>query len=197
MKPGAVKPSACGAPALALAAGAPPDGPSSPLALAAIPVGVVVERRRAISPWLDFVWRPISVLDGAPTAAPWTALGAEGDVHTFYAGLAAIELYRTETASYRANLTSGTPALWVVLRPTGAEPPYQVFAVTADPAEGEAFTEAGNDVVEPVPMPRSVARTLEAFVAEHHVERPPPQRQRNRAAPDEPRPRRGREENGE
>jgi hypothetical protein len=196
MKTGAVKRSACGAPAFAPVSGAPADGRSSPVALAAIPVGVIVERRKAASPWLDFVWRAVSVLDGAPAAAPWTLLGAEGDVSTFYAGLAPIELYRTETANYHANLTSGTPVLWVVLRPTGAAPPYQVFAVTADPAEGEAFTEAGNDLVEPVPMPRSVARTLEAFVAEHHVERPPPQRQRNRAARDEPRPRRGREEIG-
>ena len=45
------------------------------------------------------------------------------------------------------------PLLWVVLRPTGAEPPYDVLAVTADPAEGEASTEAGNDLVETVPMP--------------------------------------------
>jgi uncharacterized protein DUF3305 len=197
MKPGAAKRSAGAAPPFAPVAGAAADSRSSPAALAAIPVGVIVERRRATSPWLDFVWRPVSVLDGAPTAAPWTALGAEGDVHTLYAGPATIELYRTETANYRANLTSGTPALWVVLRPSGAEPPYQVFAVTADPAEAEAFTEAGNDLVEPVPMPRSVARTLEAFVAEHHVERLPPQRQRSRAAPDEPRPRRRGEENGE
>ena len=38
-----------------------------------------------------------------------------------------IELHRTETANYRSNLDSGTPALWVVLRPTGAEPPYEVL----------------------------------------------------------------------
>ena len=72
---------------------------------------------------------------------------------TFYAGAATIELHRTETANYISNLESGAPLLWVVLRPTGAEPPYDVMTVTADPAEGEAFTEAGNDLVETVPMP--------------------------------------------
>ncbi len=78
---------------------------------------------------------------------------------------------------------SGAPLLWVVLRPTGAEPPYDVLAVTADPAEGEAFTEAGNDLVETVPMPDSIAEALEAFIAEHHVERPFFKRQRDRADP--------------
>ena len=42
--------------------------------LARIPVGVMVERRKATSPWIDFVWRPVSVLPGEPAAAPWTLL---------------------------------------------------------------------------------------------------------------------------
>jgi hypothetical protein len=55
------------------------------------------------------------------------------------------------------------------LRPTGTEPPYQLFAVTADPAEGEALTEAGNDVIEAVPMPPAIRDAVAAFVSEHHV----------------------------
>ena len=48
----------------------------SPVApLLRIPVGVVVERRKANSPWVDFVWRPVAVLGGLPDAAPWTKLG--------------------------------------------------------------------------------------------------------------------------
>jgi hypothetical protein len=92
-----------------------------------------------------------------------------------------IDLHRTETANYLDNLQSGNPQLWVVLRPTGSVPPYEVIAVTADPAEGEAFTEAGNDLVETVPMPGPIVRTLEAFIAEHHVERPFFKRQRDEA----------------
>ena len=153
----------------------------SSTALVRIPVGVVVERRKAASPWLDFLWRPVSVLSGEPAAAPWTPLGSEGDVHTFYAGPAVVELFRTETANYLGNLGSGTPSLWVVLRPTGAEPPYEVFAVTADPAEGEAFTEAGNDLVDTVPMPNTIVQVLGAFIAEHHVERPFYKRHRDHA----------------
>lgn len=153
-------------------------------ALATIAVGVVVERARAASPWIDFVWKPLAVLAGRPEAAPWTQLSAEGETATFYAGPAEIALYRTETAYYRDNLATGAPRLWVALRATGVEPPYEVFAVTADPAEGEALTEAGNDLVDVVPMPPPIREVVEAFVAEHHVERPFVKRKRDRADPE-------------
>ena len=106
------------------------------------------------------------------------------DRATFYAGAAEIELYRTETANYRDNLGSGAPMLWVALRPTGVEPPYELFAVTADPAEGEAWTGVGTDLVDVVPMPEAVRAVVDAFVAEHHVERPVLKRKRDRADPE-------------
>ena len=80
-------------------------------ALVSIPVGVVVERHKAASPWLDFVWRPASILTGVPSAEPWTPLGPVGDTTSFYAGTATIELHRTETANYLGNLGSGAPCL--------------------------------------------------------------------------------------
>ena len=144
----------------------------SATALVRIPVGVVVERRKAKSPWLDFLWRPVSVLAGAPSAAPWTPIHAAAETTLFYAGDAVIELHRTESTNYRDNLTSGAPALWVVLRATASGPGYEVLAVTADPAEGEAFTDPGNDLIETVPMPAAIAATIGNFIAEHHVERP-------------------------
>ena len=148
-----------------------------------IPVGVVVERRKAASPWIDFTWRAVSVLPGEPVAAPWTQLSAGGDVASFYAGATTIALYRSETAHYRDNLAA-TPSLWVALRPTGVEPPYELVAVTADPAEGEGFTQNGDHLVEAVPMPEAVRAVVEAFVAEHHVERPFVKRKRDRADPE-------------
>jgi uncharacterized protein DUF3305 len=93
---------------------------SAPTALARIAVGVVVERRKSASPWIDVVWRPTGVLAGAPDAAPWTTLEAGDERASFYAGAAEIALYRTETGHYRDNLNSGRPSLWVSLRPTGA-----------------------------------------------------------------------------
>ena len=152
-------------------------------ALVRIPVGIVVERRKAVSPWIDFVWQAVAALPGQPDTEAWTVLSAEGDTTTFYAGGAEIELYRSETGNYRDNLASGTPSVWVALRPTGAEPPYAVAAVTADPAEGEGFTEAGSDLVEAVPMPDVIRAAVADFVAEHHVERDFVKRKRDRADP--------------
>jgi hypothetical protein len=149
-----------------------------------IAVGIVVERRKAASQWIDFTWRPVTILAGQPDAAPWTVLSSTADTTSFYAGSTEVALYRTETGSYRDNLASGAPSLWVALRPTGVEPPYEIVAVTADPAEGESFTQAGDDIVEALPMPASVRDVVEAFVAEHHVERPFFKRKRDRADPE-------------
>ena len=156
---------------------------SGPSPLARIPVGVVVERRKAMSRWVDFVWQPVGVLPGRPDTAPWTVLSSSEDRDTYYAGPAEIELYRTETEFYRDNLASAAPSLWIALRPTGVEPPYSIAAVTADPAEGEGYTQAGDDLVEAVPMPQTVREIVAAFVAEHHVERPFEKRKRDRADP--------------
>jgi Protein of unknown function (DUF3305) len=155
----------------------------SPAALARIPVGVVVERRKARSPWIEFLWRPVFVFAGEPSAEPWTALGSTEDITLFYAGAAAVELYRTETANYSGNLESDGPLLWVILRPTGSEPAYRLLSVTADPAEGEALAAAGNDLVETVPMPAMIAREVADFVGRHHVEEPFFKRRRDGAEP--------------
>jgi hypothetical protein len=149
-----------------------------------IPVGVVVERRKATSPWADFIWRPVAVLAGLPEAAPWTTLAVAPDVETFYAGAADIELFRTEADYYRQNLVSGAPLVWVALDATGREPPYAIAAVTADPAEGEGLTEPGQSIVEAVAMPEPVRAAIAAFVAEHHVEQTFEKRVRNRADPE-------------
>jgi hypothetical protein len=149
--------------------------------LATIPVGVVVERSKAASQWLDFHWRPTAVLTGIPDTPLWTKLSDDGERATFYAGPAEIELHRSETANYRTNLATGEPLLWIVLRRTESEPPYKVFAVHADPAEGEAMTEAGDDLIETVAMPEVVQDAVAAFIAEHHVERQFVKRKRDRA----------------
>jgi Protein of unknown function (DUF3305) len=131
--------------------------------------------------WADFLWRPVSVLAGETSAAPWTPLAAEAETALFFAGETDIELHRTETVNYRDNLNSGRPALWVALRPVASEPPYEILAVTADPSEGEAFTDAGSYIVEAVPMPPDVAEAIGRFIAEHHVERPFVKRRRRPA----------------
>jgi Protein of unknown function (DUF3305) len=152
--------------------------------LATISVGVLVERSKSTSQWTDFIWRPAGVLTGVPDTPPWTRLSEEGERAMFYAGAADIELYRTETANYRDNLRLETPLLWVILRPIEGDPPYELASVTADPAEGEAMTETGTNLVETVVMPKPMQETIAAFVAEHHVEQVFVKRKRDRANPD-------------
>jgi hypothetical protein len=153
-------------------------------ALARIPVGVIVERQKAASPWIEFVWRAVAVLSGEPETQPWTVLSSNENVTRFYAGSGEIELHRSETANYLSNLASEAPAVWVALRQCEGKPPYRVFAVTVDPTEGESFTEAGNDLVEALEMPDAIRGLLAQFVAEHHIERQFVKRQRDRADPE-------------
>jgi hypothetical protein len=149
-----------------------------------IPVGVVVERRKADSPWVDFVWRGVGVLPDEPEMAPWTVLREQYDATLYYAGRAVVDLYRSETERYRENMASGSPGIWIVLSPSEGPWPYAVSAVTADPAEGEAFTESGTNLVEAVPMPEALREAIESFIAEHHVEREFVKRERRRADPE-------------
>lgn len=151
--------------------------------LVRIPVGVVVERSKAESQWIDFTWQAVAVLPGLPDKAAWSVLREESGRTTFYAGHAEIALHASDTAQYRDNLSTGQPKLWVVLRPTGAEPPLDVVCVTADGSEGEGFTAAGDDIVDHVPMPEPIRSTVEAFIAEHHVEQTFYKRTRKRADP--------------
>jgi hypothetical protein len=154
------------------------------LPLLRIPVGIVVERRKVDSPWADFVWRGVAVLPDEPDTKPWTVLREEEERTLFYAGSATVDLYPSETERYRDNLASGRPSLWIVLSPAEGHWPYSVAAATADPAEGEAFTEAGSNIVEVVPMPEVMRETIESFIAEHHVERQFFKRKRRRADPE-------------
>ena len=157
---------------------------SAALPVLRIRLGVVVERRQAVSPWIDFVWRGIGVLPDEPEMRPWTVIREQEGTTLFYAGSATIDLYRSETARYRDNLAAGAPSVWIVLTPSEGAWPYAVSAVTADPGEGEAFTDAGANLVEAVPMPEALLEAIENFVAEHHVETEFVKRERRRADPE-------------
>jgi hypothetical protein len=144
-------------------------------------IGIIVERRQSSNLWVQASWLPVGILPGVPAAAPWTKIDERESVVSFYAGSAEIVLYSTEAANYRDNLASGQPRIWIALRETSGAEPIEIAGVTADPAEGEAMTEAGNDIVEAVPMPPEIAATVTAFVAQHHVERGFFKRMRNKA----------------
>ncbi|MCT7377180.1 DUF3305 domain-containing protein [Chelativorans salis] len=144
-------------------------------------VGVIVERRALKSQWADHAWVPVAALVGAPAAAPWTVLDEMPDATRYYAGAFQLEFFASETGMYRDNLRSGQPSLWVSLRASRTPPGITLHLVTADPAEAEALTEPGTDIIEAVPMPPEIQNRLAAFVKAHHVERPFIKRKRDRA----------------
>jgi hypothetical protein len=144
-------------------------------------VGIVLEHRRIDHPWQADRWKVVDVLPGQPAAEPWTVL-AEGDGwRRCYAGAVELELFRGETASYRDNLASSRPAVYVVLRRAQDGVGVAVREATVDPGEIEAHSDAGDDIIEAFPLPASIAAWIEDFVARHHVERPFYKRRRDRA----------------
>lgn len=145
---------------------------------------MIVERQVLDNPWIDHAWKPVAVLVGAPAAAPWTVLTETPRATHYYAGAFELMFFGSDTGMYRDNLRSGSPSLWVSLRPTATPPGVALQLVTADPAEGEALTEPGTDIIEAVPMPPTIQQRLAAFIEAHHVERPFVKRKRDRADPE-------------
>ena len=86
----------------------------------------MVERSKSASPWSDYSLAAGQRAHRRAGDAAWTKLSDDGERATFSAGAATIELHRTETTNYRGNLTNDEPLLWVVLRPSEAEMPYEL-----------------------------------------------------------------------
>lgn len=144
-------------------------------------VGVVLRRRVIDNPWIDHIWSPVTILEQVPETAPWTVLSQETDATLYYAGHATIDLFSTDTASYRDNLADGAPLIWVALRRQDGGSELELTKVTADPTEGEAIFESGTDVIGTVPMPPDIASWIAEFVDEFHVEQVFHKRKRDRA----------------
>src|SRR3546814_1612672 len=70
------------------------------------------------------------------------------------------------SSDLRDNLGSARPCIWVSLRPSDAPPGIALQTVTADPAEGEALTEPGTDIIEAVPMPQAIQARSEEHTSE-------------------------------
>jgi hypothetical protein len=147
-------------------------------------VGVILERRKAKSPWLDTIWEAQAVLPEPATAEAGAGLGANGDGELIYGGQAVLEAHTIETQFYRDNMTSGAPRIWVVLRPQPDGTRPEIIKVTCDPTEGEGYTETGWDIVNMVPMAEPIQLALAAFIADHHVDQPFIKRKRDRQDPE-------------
>lgn len=149
-----------------------------------IPVAVLVERRPGASPWAEWSWRVVEVLEEAPDLPPWTVLREEAGRTLFLAGRTEVELHPTDTTNYRDNLQADPPLIWVVLREAEAPPGLRLYTVTVDAGEAHLYADVGNDLLEALAMPARMRAAVEAFVAQHHVERTFLKRRRDRADPE-------------
>jgi Protein of unknown function (DUF3305) len=147
-------------------------------------VGVVLEKRKARSQWLDVIWEARVLLAEPPDAAPGSPLGRDGDGELFYGGAATLEAHTVGTPYYRDNISTGQPRIWVVLRPPEGDGLPEIVKVTCDPTEGEGYTETGWNTVNVVPMPEPVLAALMVFIDEHHIDQPYIKRKRDRADPE-------------
>lgn len=149
-----------------------------------LPVAVLAERRPGVTPWAEHAWSVVEVLEEIPPVAPWSVLREDAGRTLYFAGSAEIALYPTDTDNYIHNLQQERPNVWVVLRPTEDAPGFRLHAATVDAGEAHIFTEAGDDLVEALPLPPGLRLVMERFIAEHHRDRSFHKRRRDRADPE-------------
>ena len=153
-----------------------------------IPLAILVERRALDNPWQDCQWRALAVLTDPPPEAGkgWTWLRSEGPHQHYLAGVLPLHLWPDDVGSYRFNLESATPSLYVVLRPDDSAPehPYRLVMISAAPDEVQPLMESGSDLIDAVPMPPSLQAQLAAFITAHPVEQNFVKRQRKSWAPE-------------
>ena len=142
-----------------------------------MPVGVVVERREIDNSWQDYEWQPVAVFPGAPEVDDWRGI-EEGDGWIrFHAATLPLELHRGETEAYKVNLSYDPPGVYVVLRDKFEdedEDDHEVrpFLATVSPYEAQDYLDAGDDIIERVPMPDGMIAWIQAFIDQHHVDEP-------------------------
>ena len=141
-----------------------------------MPVGIVVERRDSSHPWQDYAWLPVAVIPGAPPAdpsGPWKKLREGEGWKQYLAGTLTVEIHRTDTEAYLDCLSADPPLVFVVLQEE-LEGEHEVtpFLATVSTYEAQDYADAGENIVEGVPMPESMIAWLRAFIDAHHVEQP-------------------------
>jgi hypothetical protein len=158
-------------------------GNRRPSAPERISLGIVLKRSRARDVWGSDVWRVDRLLLGGGAADVGRAVPEEDGSTRYYAGSLSLALFADQVESYRYNLGSRTPAVYVVLRPADGALALEPFLVTVCPVEAQDYMDDGEEVVEAVPMPDAIAAWLGGFVARFPAPEPFRKRKRDDKAP--------------
>lgn len=144
-----------------------------------LPLGVVVRRVPGVTRWAQWSWKAVAVLPGA-APADWREMRREGEAVEYHAATLPLVLWRTDAEAYRVNLSDTPPSIYVVLRESQDDRPFEVMLVTASPYEGQDYADNGEDVVEKVPMPEGLVAWVRDFALAHHEEEEFVKRRRDR-----------------
>lgn len=153
-----------------------------------IMLGVVAERRRAVSRWIEDYWIPVGVMLAPAELREADVLVSDERMTRYYMGRYELTFYASDTEAYVENLESGAPALYVVLRRDGEGDhplPWHVQSVTASPHAAQDYEVGSEDVIERIPMPPEVEQAIHEFLDAYHVEQKFVKRRRDRADPEE------------
>lgn len=136
------------------------------------PLGVILERRDADNPWLDYTWKSVEVVGGGMAEPGWRDLDEGDGWKRFLVSGFDVTLYSGETEGYKVNLSQAQPFVYVVLRPGEELEDHDVepFAMTVCPYEAMGYAESGDEQVDGVPMPTEIAAWVATFVDRYHVE---------------------------
>ena len=151
-----------------------------------LPVGAVVRRTPGITRWARHIWTPVAVIPGAPEAF-WKEMVREGEVVDYHAGTVTMQLYRADAEAYLVSLNMITPSAWVILdRDQSGQSPSGWFVsdITASAYEAQDALDSGESIVEPVPIPESLAAWIKEFIDLHYIEEPFKKRRRDKKSVD-------------
>lgn len=137
---------------------------------------IVAERRRSDHPWVDFTWRPVALLpcqnatdnDLADNGTIPRQIESGDGWERFLVGRLPINLHHKETEAYLENLSAARPALYVILEQDGDSGMVRPKRATASSFEAQDYLDAGEDILEALPIPAPLHALIEAFIAEHH-----------------------------
>lgn len=149
----------------------------------AMPVGIIVQKRRIDHPWQEWSWEPVGVLPWAEEGVRWRLLTEEPDRIRYHAATMMVHLYRSDTEAYIANLETDLPSIYVGLRegePGSDEWDYEPSFVTLSPYETQDRMDSAEEIIERLELPSAMLEWLEAFVATHHQDSAFVKRQRDK-----------------
>jgi len=146
-------------------------------------VDVLMERVPLANRWVSEQWRPAGVVpigeaEAEPGEPDCVADGPQGTTWRFPGR--AVELHPSEAEGYYLNITSETPLVFVMWRPSedGSAPAARPEVVTVSYNQAGRLMDGG-EKVDPVPMPDAILAWMRPFVALHYKPEPRKKMKRN------------------